>query len=331
MLENSTLIVLGAGAHAPYFLPTSNELLEYIQNRFPNYIQRLLTTSPEIVYSATKLIDEFCKQIEHIGFSTIDRWIASNRQFEFLAKAAIAYALIEILENPVDNSKRNHRNPRIYKNTERGGDWFRVFFEQLTRDIITVSDLERLLSSNIKFVTFNYEHFFEYLFFLRLNSSYSDLISDVSYKELRNKVYHKFLPTHINGALKMNTRFNVRKPEEPLYTYFSYSDLQYISSGIYTLGTEVESNNRINPYEYENIFFLGFGYDDENLKRLGFLESAPPYQGKIYGTAFNMKEEKITLIKQRLSILIGQKRIKDNKIIIENKDSYQLLSDYLTL
>jgi len=51
--------------------------------------------------------------------------------------------------------------------------------------------------------------------------------------------------------------------------------------------------------EAERVFFLGFGYDNENLKKLGLSEIRS--HATIYGTAYGLRREEIRRAKSRIS------------------------------
>ena len=77
----------------------------------------------------------------------------------------------------------------------------------------------------------------------------------------------------------------------------------------------------------QRIFFLGFGYAEENLAAIGFNQPILKREQRIFGTAFNLTEQEILKHSYKL-------REKNNHMIIEkfhleNCDSLMLLRNHL--
>ena len=81
--------------------------------------------------------------------------------------------------------------------------------------------------------------------------------------------------------------------------------------------------------EHKRIFFLGFGYAETNLDAIGF-PGAIDGNWKIFGTAKGMSLKEIQRVKyDRLGKAVRQKRLLESWIHIEDKNSYELLREYL--
>lgn len=140
----------------------------------------------------------------------------------------------------------------------------------------------------------------------------------------------KFPPENNGREIREKPTFRIDHPSQPIYLKNKYSDILNSTTGIFTLGNPTGQHYLLKPQLFNQIFFLGFGYDLENLWRLGF--NGQEVSAKIYGTAFGMTQLEIQEIVERLARLSGDPFLNTQaRFKIEAKDSYVLLRERLLL
>ena len=132
---------MGADAHIPYRFPSGSQLRDDIVNLSQEERERMLTWYKEEVdgYATINYVERFIQNFRNSGVPSIDRFLAANRNYDFIGRCAIGAALIkyedkcrieesrqregddwyEILIRYIDDSKRNmprEINPPEIKN-----------------------------------------------------------------------------------------------------------------------------------------------------------------------------------------------------------------------
>jgi len=274
MLEEPTCLILGAGASAPYGLPTAAKLKQLIladvmesgrqaADEYP------LRNPPYVVSMGEKykhahqwgqylrdlaqqsgvghLVDPFWKRLSGSARS-VNWFLRNNSEYEKIAKLFIAAVLLKCETPP---------GPR--------GDWYEEFCHQVfsTHEYAFTSGM-------LSVVTFNYDRSFEQFLLTVLESDYN-LSRESAQSELR------------------------KVPLEPVYgklgdlhtiPYGDTSSVLAAAEGIFltraTANKEIQT--RIQPLiraaTYVN--FVGFSFDADNLALLGH----DPFKGKrVYATS----------------------------------------------
>lgn len=131
------------------------------------------------------------------------------------------------------------------------------------------STFERLTTNRIRFVTFNFDTLIEH----RLASAAAASYPETSYAQAR--AYLDSLVTHVHGTLEAPPegeigRFNAQK-------WIAIVPQAQDDKMLATVRAEIESA--------EMVCFLGFGYHEANVKKLGFPMNGAGSRAPMYGTA----------------------------------------------
>ncbi len=242
--------------------------------------------------------------------------MATNPQFSRSGKLAIAISIIQY--------EKKSRFREDMEEKKRKQDWYFYLNKRMTETMIKPGDFIEFKNNNISFITFNYDRSLEYF----LYESYINTFNSEDEEKLRtcfksfyfHHVFGKLAPLPWEGKSKFaynykRLEFHAKELAENIKTIFEEDEKSY---------AEIEIHNAINFSD--RIFFLGFGYADENLKILGipkFLKS----EHKIYGTALGATKKEIKDIKNKL---IDKPQFNGyDELKIENVHCRDLLRKYL--
>jgi len=321
MIQKETTIITGAGASVPYGYPTSGELREWICNSFIDLYNKM----PEADYTQfyTKLfpknpeplINEY-EKCDDLPFDMyITRLKCNSEKITCMNILKTAIWFYEISESKL--------HPKI-------DNWIASLFISITNHI---TDCEIYNSSTIferiRFITFNYDRLLEYKLhslilnyfrkpfldkqsrFINVYHMYN-IISDLEWSDSKRKAKYQFVGNNKNiDKLIINI--------VQLLCYDS-NDIGIMHTNRVNNGIEFENKIKV----AENIYFLGFGFAEENLKALDSLQD---FSGKkIYGTAYGMSNRQIENVKS-LMIEINNS-INYDDITLINCNCSILLKEY---
>jgi hypothetical protein len=316
LITENTIFILGAGASKPYGYPTALELREEIITNYLSIYKRFISDNYQnsdfdnhpYIKKLTHLIDTFKKS----STSSIDLFLSRNNSFYEIGKQVISF----ILANYEMESK--FREDII----DRKYDWYFALYNLLTKDIVKSDDITKFNDNKISIVTFNYDRSFEHFLHESLLNSFISKRSEI------NNIIKKFRIIHVYGKL-------ASLPWEDNYgvaykaSHLKQSSDEY-ASNIKIIYEERESaKEEITTLisESKNIFFLGFGYAQENLEAIGLNKPILNKGQRIYGTALGLTENEI--IKNVSLIRANNGHIDSEKFHFENSDSLTLIRDYL--
>ncbi|MCH7575958.1 MAG: hypothetical protein IIA59_12675 [Candidatus Marinimicrobia bacterium] len=303
MITVPTLFILGAGASAPYGYPTSFGLWEFIVGNYPNdshippgyqhpfkhFYSTYLNGRIEIAADREPLIEKL--ELFHETFfhadPSIDRFISRNKKFEKLGKKAILTMLF--------HAEQFSALPETMANRE--SDWIIYLMQKMTTKIVVQDDFSRFKENDVSFITFNYDRSLEHLSYNFLSNSFSelptaDIVEAVESLEI----------LHVNGILAPLDWQNIKGVKQPYRKSLKTVDIDSHVNNIQIIfdsrqdDTTTEIERKIKSAE--NIYFLGFGYADENMKQLGFPEILEAHQ-TIYGTAKGLTSTQIAQVKRQ--------------------------------
>ncbi len=250
MINNKTIFILGAGTSIPYGYPSGNELVEKVQFAAANSSKVFFSNAQEIEKAY-----QFANDLYKSDSSSIDLFLEKRPEFLNIGKLFISSVLLSF-ENPNEIFKFKNRNNGIYhyifNNMISGGCQFKDFRE-----------------NKISFITFNYDRSLEFFFFESLKHTYGK-----SDEETKNEV--EYIPIiHMHGSLGPLPWQN-----EKGIPYLSRENKQIkhlarYSSSCLSIISEISSIKKENAIakrlilEASHIYFLGFGFHNENLNNLG--------------------------------------------------------------
>lgn len=320
MITEETLFILGAGASTPYGFPTGRKLRTYIFSEFPLDYERILKDYGEMeaffCESEIQKARFFADTFHNSSSPSIDQFLATSPGFKDIGKIAIAAAILKFEEESYFREK-----------VKLESDWYRFLFEKMIRGFSSPESCENFAENKVAFITFNYDRSLEHFLYESLINLFYDKMEVIA----RNPL--SFMPfpfIHIYGYL-----------DKPVWaggseyrTQVDYRTIDRLKHNIRVVGERpIEiSSKLIELFERaQNIFFLGFGYDPENIKALGLPDNITG-DHRIFGTAMNYTEKERMDITKLLSQCRGGipvKIIRPQHIAIKDANCHQLLRNYL--
>lgn len=261
MIEAPTCIILGAGASAPFGLPTAGELrslmlvgkspaAEEVANKFPirgpsrDWLRRH-DVPPSLLREWTIYLGHTAKQAGLDGKfqdfqerffrsgRTIDWFLRyQDERFGDIGRLQLAAVLLMC-----------EREERLF------GDWYELLLHQLIP-----GGPESLEPGKLSVITFNYDRSFERFFRNALEAQYN--LNEANARDVFSRVRIK----HVYGDLG--------SLEDVPYGAFDMAQLAASSISLIRDRVDEEIVRRIRPLIQESVYvnFLGFGFDDDNMK-----------------------------------------------------------------
>lgn len=278
-MENTVLIV-GAGLSKPYGYPSGPELLNSIKN---NYIR-----------SENRFEKQLAEAISAYAPTSIDRFLHQNSNFY---KVGIRLISAEILRYEFESKEADMADDII------------GFILNLIDDPASTN------AERIKIITFNYDRLLEWRILQRLSVRFKDDPFKV------REVFDKFEIEHIHGSLpslfdnSLNLPYGLKNytTAERTGRYAAVKD--WASGEDSPIRTVFASDNQPSSKTIETIkwadrlFFLGFAYEDLNMKKLGFNNPEVHYHlsaKAIAGTAYQVPPVERKRIERQYPMLSGR-------------------------
>ncbi|MGR3174433.1 MAG: hypothetical protein ACUZ8N_07520 [Candidatus Scalindua sp.] len=271
MITRSTVFILGAGASIPYKYPSGKQLVREIKEG--------LLEGNDLFQSCLALeftkreIEKFNNVLRFSGDFSIDAFLERNDDYLELGKVAIALSLF----------KREDTSELFSEGDE---NWYGDLVNELKSP--SKSDFK----NEVSFLTFNYDRSFDQYLFASIKHSYE--ISNEECKSLlkNNPIIHLHgqvgkLPWQVKGGKgrPYDKNFNalslINDCSASKNKYSNYdrdNAVLYIRHEISDQIKIIHENELDNDPAFkeahkflkdaERVYFLGFGYNDENLRRL---------------------------------------------------------------
>lgn len=301
MIELQTLFILGAGASNCYGYPTGNKLNEDLIKRLPNELNGLASRTGRHFYDEKELV-RFSEVYSESHPTLVDYFLAKTpiQKWKEIGKYGITLSLIEAEMKYASSSKFSYYDK----------DWFSILFDRMTSDILKQSDLVRFKENQVSFITFNYDRSLEMLFFETLKSNYDldeskiyEMVSGINifhafgrmpllqYEDKTKQFFHPF-GSDITETLITNTLKNI------LTIHERKSELDWIND-------EISKAKRI--------FFLGFGFADENINLLNMFNNILHNKTQIIATSIGLSRQQTDRITKNMFPSVS-KMVNDEKI-----------------
>ncbi len=320
MIGEVTVFILGAGASAPYGLPTGQQLRKNIiektrtlyGDRVNEHYKNNTTILDEDIFSS---INRFTEKFDKSSNPSIDLFLNRNKNNPMLVELGKKAIAINILEAE-RTSKFREKRPTDY------GDWYTYLFKKMTEMLKDPDQYRHFGENKILIITFNYDRSLEHFLYESLKNSFSSIDDREYMDQLRQIKIH-----HIYGKIN-NLPWEVddRRDRMNLKHYGDAYDLPYIELCANNIRTIYEERERPELDEAKRwlsnakqIYFLGFGYAKENLDVLGIPESLPDID--IYGTAKGYNPNERTHIIDNF--------FKERRINLQDTDCLDLLRSQL--
>lgn len=263
MITRPILFVLGAGASAHLGYPTGRGMLDII---IENLTTQTLATEPLLQMlgfgHTGEQIDQFVGALARSGQDSVDAFLEYRPEFMEIGKLAIAQTLI-----PYEDEDRLF----IPKN-----NWYLYLYNHLK------APLNKFADNAVSFITFNYDRSLEQFLFTALLNAYGATWHEVS------EVLDQIPIIHVHGQLgdlpwKGGLRYE--NVFDDAQTKARAKDIKIIHENIDADAEFGVAQNMIDGTP--NVHFLGFGYHETNMKRLGFSFDSPK---EVRGSSFGLTE-----------------------------------------
>ncbi|MCE2724552.1 MAG: hypothetical protein ACK5DL_14270 [Burkholderiales bacterium] len=243
--------MLGAGASVPYGFPVGRKLAEDLC-RFSNgtdfTLSNLLSEKHEYPFAG---MNKLLRQFHQSGRSSIDSFLGSHDNLVAIGKILIAH---ELCAKEV---------PKMLRSPAIDDHWYEYLWNRLAASVVEPADLPL---KNLKIISFNYDRSLEEYLYLAISNSFSE---DCVYDTIR-----RLEMMHVYGSLG---RHKTQPGSQPLRPYEPADDATSLE--VAAAGINILSDDRDDSPEFqkgqdwfswaEQICFLGFGFDETNVDRLG--------------------------------------------------------------
>lgn len=251
MINQKTVLILGAGASKPYGLPLGMELRDSVIRAKDNFaiFQRALG----IEFSRDEY-SEFTTELAHSGFSSVDAFLEENDKWLEIGKAAIA---LNLLKDEI-SSKNNLFPPKQPKD-----HWYEVLWSYLKAPSWAL-----FKKNQISIITFNYDRSIEHYLVTLLSNNYK-IKPATAMRGLNN-----FPLLHVHGHLG-NYIANNGKPDFGN----KITKERFIAA---RSGIQIVHENKGDTSEFrkaqklikqaDRVLLIGFGFHSQNMTKLGLIE-----------------------------------------------------------
>lgn len=249
MIKEKVALVLGAGSSIPFGYPVGGELRRKIIELNRHHSHMLAIEAGLFDWSDGSVnIHTFVGEFAKSQMTSIDAFLARRPQFSEIGKLAIAALLLT-------SESQSH----LFE-CEHADLWQRYLFGKLATE-----KWEDLDFSNLSVVTFNYDRSFEHYLISALEGSYGKSQEEVV-ERLRTLNI-----VHVYGSL------GPTMPGDPGYFYYgspaSRSVVQEAAKYLKVIPEGRDDDDSLKKarnilQNADAIGFLGFGFDETNLRRL---------------------------------------------------------------
>jgi hypothetical protein len=252
MIEHSTVLILGAGASAPYGFPLGDELRKRIVDGTAptgGTIRQVLLNWG----AAEGEIDEFRLAFELSTVPSIDVFLTRRGQFSGIGKAAVA-TVIKACEN---RSALTRPKPRLGESSP--DHWYAYLWSKLD------APWDKFRNNKLRIITFNYDRSLEVFLLQAMTNSYGTPEEECSAMLAEVVLIH-----HVYGTV-----FGSYGPPDPgnLVDFLKPNLVRALADGIQVIPEGQDDFPELERcrkwlLEADRICFLGFGFDPTNLARL---------------------------------------------------------------
>jgi len=261
VIEQKTVLVLGAGASAPFGFPTGQGLKDLVCEktlRLPGSVQLLCRLGFK-----TDIITRFRTALQNSGRSSVDAFLEYRDEFLEIGKTSIAAILLPY--ETTGGLFRAWTVKRTKSELPQEGNWYDLLFGVLS-DGIPFDEFDK---HKLYIITFNYDRSIEHYLFTSLKNSYDKADEECGEKLRKIKIIH------VHGSLGP-LDWQTRPADLPSVPYDSGTDpkvvklaaqnIKIIHEGVADTPEFTQARNIL--LNSKRVFFLGFGFHPANMKRL---------------------------------------------------------------
>jgi len=279
MITQETVLILGAGASMAYGFPSGQKLKALIWQKLANYRDEIPIAMGANIQSRVpkeqfgRSVEEFRNDLLLSPDYSIDSFLEHHSdKYRKLGKICIAEVLL-----PLERRQYLFDDWMLTLTEEnfssiirpKDGHWYQYLFNQMCKDCKKFEDFS---NNKMSIVTFNYDRSLEYYLLACLHAKYKKDIPMCA------KVLKNIPILHVYGKLgelpELSSDPKAIIPYDNLDNYFLTKYLQTAENSIKIIH---DPNTNTSPEfqkaqelikKAKRIYFLGFGYLEENMKRL---------------------------------------------------------------
>ena len=292
------MLILGAGASAPYGFPAGRKLMNIILKHLdPMKGSELPVTLARFGIKANTIKD-FSKNLDYSGRQSVDAFLEHRPEFLKVGKLAITLSLI-----PYENESR------LFDRNKYETNWYEYLFNKLNAPFNSFHE------NKLAIITFNYDRSLEHYLITALGSAYGKSVEECS-------VPLNTIPIiHVHGRLgALPWQEGLKRSYEPEPFI---DEIEAVSEQIKVITDDVQDSSEFKEASTQmhnalDIIFLGFGYHDENLQRLRIKEFGNKHP---VGSAYGLGDSEILDVKGKWGI----------KLAKEHGEVLEFLKNHVTL
>jgi hypothetical protein len=297
LFKKETVFILGAGASVHYGYPTGEELIDEVvtkAERLRNLFEKGLAHDCDVplkfmphyensahsihIRDRWRQRIKICLELEQRLTASnpllIDHFLRLNRDLWDVGRMAIAWAILD-----------REIHPDYGELPVRKRDWLRFVRHQLA---IGYAEPSELADNRVTFITFNYDISLELLLLKGLTANTFFRMEDVNSFLTDGRIIHVYgrVRDPLQPALDLTVLENLGGPVKKEHANL-LDELYELSKGIRVIDPDEKVTNEADlraAYEAiqraEVVFILGFGFDRDNMVRLGIEKPLPsdPYK-----------------------------------------------------
>ena len=256
MIPRNTVLILGAGASYPYGFPLGSELINLVSDQ-----DAIRGFEKDDKWSEEILAEwaPFRTAIQDAQPPSVDDFLEERSEHEKIGRLCIAGVLMP---------HESRAKPQMFEAGQVDRHWYRKLWHCLS------ASFEEFQENKLSLVTFNYDRSLEHYLFTALKSRFNRTDLQCAEK-LAGKVIHVYgqlgyLPWQ-DGEANRAVPFGDTSPNK----------IKRAAEGIQIMHTAEDTSPEFERArkviaDAKRVLFLGFGFHDTNIRRLGF---TPPYDG----------------------------------------------------
>lgn len=242
MITRNTTIILGAGASKPYGFPLGFELRDEILKAKKKFEYTYLLENAGI--SATDH-EQFSNDLATSGFSSVDAFLEQRPKWTNIGKSAMAICLLAAEIN---------KKSRLFPPKQPKDHWYQVLWSQLK-----APSLQAFKKQPLNIVTFNYDRSLEHYLVQVISNNYS----------IKPRTAINLLPIiHVHGSLGAYDPLEFGNTIDNKVHSKAVDSIRVVHEADVKNSEFVHARRLIS--EAERTLFIGFGYLDTNMRKLGF-------------------------------------------------------------
>ncbi len=256
MIRRRTVLILGAGASRPYNFPLGSQLVDQICEEILAGRAGLITRLENSYAKQPGDAAEFARLLAGARPFSIDAFLEAKRRFNTIGKAAIADLLLRT------------EHPEALQAAKLEADWYRY----LLSDVLVRRNPEHFQGQvrHLSIVTFNFDRSFERALFSTLENGF-EITSDKARSLATELDIH-----HVHGTLGEPDWLYPDRPGGNPYGVPDNGLVAAVAKAVPRMKivsdeipTSVIEDLQVVLQKAEFVYFIGFGFDDRNLERLG--------------------------------------------------------------